>query len=330
MINAYYYIAFLTFISSTIYSLHYFVIDNNSTFDTLKSMIMSILNERKKMRSTFRLLTFFCTLFSMQVCAALKTNKETLTFLRVYLYLEELEALVDHHKELLLLDNLSSEVNIKNFNLTSAAFNKALIHNNYPDIIKFLYLRPKTNFKNAYGQTSLHYACTLSLDNKKTQKIAYIVVKILLLYGFNPNIPDNEGNTPLHTAIDHFYIEPNNESLEIIKALLNHNANPNIKNKEGESALDKALKIPWFYKNEKITEQLIQILIIKSDRSEWLQYLIKVEKLFREAKLYVFMHERFSDIQTFNTLSKTPDTLQNQRRMYLYGNILSIFDKLLK
>ena len=57
------------------------------------------------------------------------------------------------------------------------------------------------------------------------------VIKALLKAGANPNIKDNDGNTPLHVAAV-------SGQTEAITALLKAGANPHIKNNAGHRPID--------------------------------------------------------------------------------------------
>ncbi len=314
----------------------YFTIDNNHAYDTLSSIVINVLvlhYERKNMQHIFKALVLSYALFSTEAYAGkaeakfiqLEINTKNLHFLKCRAYFEALQNYIYYN-----LSHDISEFKLLNES-TSATFNSALVKNDYAAIVKFLYYKPKVDIQNIYKQTALHYAVTLTLENTITQKIAFYIVKLLLLYGFNPNIQDSEGNTPLHRAIDHFYMEGNNESLEIIKALLNHNANPNIRNKTDKTALDIALKIPRTYEREDIAAKLIHLLIFKSDRADWPEYYKKTEKMFRHLLSSAYMQEpRIKNFEALNTCLKNAAITRNQKHMYLYENVLHIFDTLLQ
>lgn len=76
--------------------------------------------------------------------------------------------------------------------------------------------------------------CTLI---KRGDKPEYI--KILLEYGSDPNIQDEDGRTPLHYAVK-FGMEIKEVNIgkcDIMKILLDHKANPNIQDKNGMTPL---------------------------------------------------------------------------------------------
>jgi len=66
------------------------------------------------------------------------------------------------------------------------------------------------------------------------------LIHLLLFYGANPNIKDNNEQTALHWAI--WYYDPiGNNNASIICLLLQHGINPNIKNEDEETALYQAV-----------------------------------------------------------------------------------------
>jgi hypothetical protein len=75
--------------------------------------------------------------------------------------------------------------------------------------------------------------------------------KVSLERGANPNIKDENGETPLMIAVEYL------ESLEFVEILLQHGANVNIENNSGLNPLDLAN----LYVNSKIKQKCIQLLM---------------------------------------------------------------------
>ncbi|SPR09603.1 ankyrin repeat domain-containing protein [Orientia tsutsugamushi] len=96
------------------------------------------------------------------------------------------------------------------------------------------------DMQNNKGQTSLHLASTRphtyqgasALLSKESLSIA----QTLLTHGANVNLEDEDSNTALHYATNHFHHK------EITEILLNHGANVNAQNNVGDTALHRAAK----------------------------------------------------------------------------------------
>lgn len=72
----------------------------------------------------------------------------------------------------------------------------------------------------SYGRSPLHWASMLGYNH---------MVQALLNHNANPNMQDNEGNTPLHMVYT--------KNIKSAKLLLSRNADPDIQNHEGETPL---------------------------------------------------------------------------------------------
>jgi hypothetical protein len=95
------------------------------------------------------------------------------------------------------------------------------------------------------GDTPLHAAVRVNSPR---------IIRLLLEYGADSNVKNEDGDTPLHAAV-------RVESPRIITLLLEYGADRNVKNDDGESALDLADKVcddcatvmrEYFYTNENI------------------------------------------------------------------------------
>lgn len=96
----------------------------------------------------------------------------------------------------------------------------------------------------AFGNRALHKAAEAGDINK---------VRELIVLGANPNIPNNFGNTPLHSAA----ISPNNKV--VIDALVNHgSANPTLKNNEDLNPLELAQQLAGNETNIALLQQLLE------------------------------------------------------------------------
>lgn len=71
---------------------------------------------------------------------------------------------------------------------------------------------------NIYGKTPLHYA---------SKYWCYEICQILLDFGANPNMQDDNGETPLYAALD--INHDNSYTRRVFEILLNHDADPSIK-----------------------------------------------------------------------------------------------------
>lgn len=83
-------------------------------------------------------------------------------------------------------------------------------------------------------KTPLHHLMGMVRDTK--------LVKCLLEKGACPSVPDEYGDTPLHTAT--LLLDPNDENIKVLLAtieiLLKYGADPNYKNCYGDSPIDNA------------------------------------------------------------------------------------------
>jgi hypothetical protein len=83
------------------------------------------------------------------------------------------------------------------------------------------------------GMAPLHYMVIGGGVNKENQ---IRIVELLISYGADVNLPDRDGNQPLHLAMH--YLTP----LQIVNILLDRGANFNAKNLHGKTALQIALE----------------------------------------------------------------------------------------
>ena len=78
------------------------------------------------------------------------------------------------------------------------------------------------------GETALHYAVS------RGSRCQSPTIRLLLANGADPNVQDDDGNTPLHGAVDAGC------GKEIFAALLGHGGNPNVRGYRGLTPLDLA------------------------------------------------------------------------------------------
>ncbi|WP_064643705.1 ankyrin repeat domain-containing protein [Orientia tsutsugamushi] len=96
------------------------------------------------------------------------------------------------------------------------------------------------DMQNNKGQTPLHLASTRPHNYQGASallsKESLSIAQALLTHGANVNLEDEDGNTALHCATNHFHHK------EITEILLNHGANVNAQNNLGDTALHRAAK----------------------------------------------------------------------------------------
>lgn len=86
----------------------------------------------------------------------------------------------------------------------------------------------KVTSEDSHKKIVLHYA---AMNHKSN--VSQIITLLIKDYRANPNAQDDEGNTPLHIAVQ-------NNNVVAIKSLISNKADKNIKNNLGLTALDKA------------------------------------------------------------------------------------------
>ena len=94
----------------------------------------------------------------------------------------------------------------------------------------------------------LNYGDKAILDHLNHFELQADQVDALVRHGANPNLADEYGDRPLHTAI-HL------ETHELVTALLEHGADPTLTNGEGQTALEYALS----YGNDKTINSVISV-----------------------------------------------------------------------
>lgn len=102
------------------------------------------------------------------------------------------------------------------------AIHKA-IQRGYIGVIQRLLPLYNINLKNGNGETLL----CLAMDQRTD------IFKLILTSGWNPNIPNNDGQYPLHRAVI-------NEDLEVIELLLNSGIDPLVTDQNGRTPRDLA------------------------------------------------------------------------------------------
>jgi serine/threonine-protein phosphatase 6 regulatory ankyrin repeat subunit B len=102
---------------------------------------------------------------------------------------------------------------------------EAVLSGNLKKVKELLVKGAITNSQDNRGNTPL----MLAVKNCDSIKNCYIIVMCLLNYGADPNIRNNDGDTPLYRACESDYT--------IVKMLFAHGADHNIQNKFGFTAL---------------------------------------------------------------------------------------------
>lgn len=107
--------------------------------------------------------------------------------------------------------------------LSNSRFLEAVSHNNTDKVKEMIQqgMSPNT-FECYFNRSALHIACSRGYRD---------VVRVLLENGANPNIRDNNLNTPLHLA-------SSTESVDVVQMLLNYGTNVLLRDSHGLLALD--------------------------------------------------------------------------------------------
>jgi ankyrin repeat protein len=121
-------------------------------------------------------------------------------------------------EKLLSLSNVNETDSNNNFPIQIAIKNQK-----YPFVLPLIQKGSPVSFVNAKGETLLHWGVH--------RESGPILSALLKTNKINIDAQDNDGNTPLHTAL----LKPKDEIAQI---LLDNNANPLIKNNEGKTVID--------------------------------------------------------------------------------------------
>jgi ankyrin repeat protein len=137
----------------------------------------------------------------------------------------------------------------------------AVTYNDFNMVRLLLENGANPNIISKYGNTALNSAIMFSnqkyyhynkekYDDIATHEMTNQIVTLLLNYGANPNLKDNDRKTALIHAVEYptkytnpayYYKEdPGNAYSKIVQVLLNYGANPNIRDNAGKTALDYA------------------------------------------------------------------------------------------
>ncbi|KJV77018.1 ankyrin repeat domain-containing protein [Orientia tsutsugamushi] len=102
------------------------------------------------------------------------------------------------------------------------------------------YNKTIVDVQNNMDRTPLHLALTRLVSSQPVSSLlsteSLKVAQALLTHCANVNLQDENGNTALHYAANHFY------HLEVTEILLNHCANVNAQNNAGDTALHSAAR----------------------------------------------------------------------------------------
>ncbi len=126
------------------------------------------------------------------------------------------------------------------------------------DFIKFLFDNGlDVNAQDNYSKkTALHEAAWMSIPMGVTEKY----VEFLLKNKANPNIQDNKGETPLHSAA--FFMQIPN-----VKLLLNYGANPTIKNQNGKTPVNIVEEQKVRSEEDKNKQEVLLMMLNKENNS---------------------------------------------------------------
>lgn len=163
------------------------------------------------------------------------------------------------------------------------------------------------NEKNLNGKTALHYA----IGNKKS--IDKVISALSRFNEIDPNIPDNDGNTPLHLAII-------NKNYPAITSLLKHfnNISIYIKNNKGETA--KTLLDSIFLQNnllETTSENdfaSLKLLFQEIENRETVAITLQSHcRRYKEQQSFMFFQERS---QNLNEMKKEMESLLKNNQFH--------------
>ena len=145
------------------------------------------------------------------------------------------------------------------------------------------------NPKDVWGNTILHYFLKKKFYTNETDAFVLIdVVKILLSSGFNVNVTNNGGDTPLHIVA---IMKPSNDMIpmftNLLEILLDEGAHQDFVNRDGKTAMDlaetyEAYSILW--KRRKLELKCISARAVKKFG---LPYVGVVPKILEN---YISMH----------------------------------------
>jgi len=123
-------------------------------------------------------------------------------------------------------------VNKKSEKINWDVFYKAIQQENWGEIEELLKNPDFIIAKDLFGCTALHYVCAHG---------NFDLVKYLIKKGAEVNVQNNQGETPLHLAIDY----DTEQSTSIAKYLLDHGALIEVKDKWNWTPLYKAVMSPY-------------------------------------------------------------------------------------
>lgn len=134
-----------------------------------------------------------------------------------------------------------------------ATAREAVAKNRYNVVERFLKDGANANPQNLDSllRTAIHYG-------------EIYAIKLLLDYGADPNLQDEEGNTALMTAVGQ------NNPQRIVKLLLDYNANPKIQNKKGQTIFD---LVNYYFGYTIHTNDLKQVIDMLKFHSVYLDYI---------------------------------------------------------
>ncbi|MCY3975096.1 MAG: ankyrin repeat domain-containing protein [Simkaniaceae bacterium] len=107
---------------------------------------------------------------------------------------------------------------------------RAASRNRLEVVRELLKHRPSLDVVDCLGRAAIHFA-SASWEGADLH-----IVQALLKSGADPNLPDNEGCTPLMRVCRHY--SPGSDCLDIVKELIAHGANTDLPDREGKTVFD--------------------------------------------------------------------------------------------
>jgi ankyrin repeat protein len=143
----------------------------------------------------------------------------------------------DQNKMISIFIQSGIQINAKNI-YGNSALSYALNTKNNHLIKTLLKLGGDVNISDSNGNTLIHKTVLLALFERLKNKDLDEIMDILLGYGANPNLKNNDGYTPLHLATKPAKDKDEKASVQIIQKLLDYSADPKMEDRLGATAFD--------------------------------------------------------------------------------------------